>query len=316
MPTGRCSACGGDRLPYKGPQTGLAAARRISQPAGETAARRCPLSMKRTVFLISDRTGITVETLVHTLLTQFDEDLFERVTLPFIDSLEKIHAAVQQINAAALQDGVPPLVFSSLVDAGCREALRRSRGVLFDFFDDFIWRLEEVLGRKSAHAVGRSHGIGNVTAYDERVEAVNFALSYDDGARLKNLGDADLVLLGVSRSGKTPTCLYLALQFGIRAANYPLTEEDFPRVGLPPALEEHRAILFGLSIAPERLQKIRQQRRPDCEYSSLAQCRREIQWAERLYTAHRIPFVNTTAMSIEEIAAAIMHRSGVKRRVF
>jgi regulator of PEP synthase PpsR (kinase-PPPase family) len=272
--------------------------------------------MKRTVFLISDRTGITVETLVHTLLTQFDQDLFERVTLPFTDTIEKIHAAVQQINAAALQDGVPPLVFSSLVDAECREGLRRSRGVLFDFFDDFIWRLEEVLGRKSAHAVGRSHGIGNVSAYDERVEAVNFALNYDDGAKLKNLGDADLVLLGVSRSGKTPTCLYLALQFGIRAANYPLTEDDFPSAGLPPALEDHRAMLFGLSIAPERLQQIRLQRRPASDYSSLAQCRREIQWAERLYTEHRIPFVNTTAMSIEEIAAAIMHRSGVKRRVF
>ena len=270
--------------------------------------------MKRTVFLISDRTGITVDTMVHTLLTQFDQETFERVTLPFVDNPEKIHVAVQQINAAAARDGVAPLVFSSVVDAECREALRGSKGVLFDFFDAFIGPLEAVLGHKSAHAVGRSHGMGNTLAYDERVEAVNFALSYDDGARLKNLEAADLILLGVSRSGKTPTCLYLALQFGVRAANYPLTEEDLPADGLPPVLERHRQVLFGLSIAPERLQQIRQQRRADSAYASLARCRQEAQWAERLYTAYRIPFLNTTTMSIEEIAAAIMHRTGLRRR--
>ena len=272
--------------------------------------------MKRTVFLVSDRTGITVDTMVHTLLTQFDEEEFERVTLPFMDNPEKIHVAVQQINAAADRDGVPPLVFSSLVDADCREALRGSRGVLFDFFDAFIGPLETVLGRTSAHAMGRSHGMGNTRAYDERLEAVNFALSYDDGARLKNLDAADLILLGVSRSGKTPTCLYLALQFGVRAANYPLTQEDFLGDGLPPVLQQHRRVLFGLSIAPERLQQIRQQRRADSEYASLARCRQEAHWAERLYSAHGIPFLNTTAMSIEEIAAAIMHRTGIRRRAF
>ena len=272
--------------------------------------------MKRTVFLVSDRTGITVDTMVHTLLTQFEQETFERVTLPFVDNPEKIHVAVQQINAAAERDGVPPLVFSSLVDSECRGALRQSRGILFDFFDAFIGPLETVLGHKSSHAMGRSHGMGNTHAYDERVDAVNFALSYDDGARLKNLDQADLILLGVSRSGKTPTCLYLALQFGVRAANYPLTEEDFPVDGLPPALEQHPSALFGLSIAPERLQQIRQQRRADSEYSSLARCRREVQWAERLYTAYGIPFLNTTTMSIEEIAAAIMHRTGLRRRAF
>jgi hypothetical protein len=164
--------------------------------------------------------------------------------------------------------------------------------------------------------MGRSHGMGNTRAYDERLEAVNFALSYDDGARLKNLDAADIILLGVSRSGKTPTCLYLALQFGVRAANYPLTQEDFLGDGLPPVLEQHRRVLFGLSIAPERLRQIRQQRRADSDYASLARCRQETLWAERLYTAHGIPFLNTTTMSIEEIAAAIMHRTGIRRRAF
>lgn len=272
--------------------------------------------MNRAVFLISDRTGITVETLVHTLLTQFEEERFERVMLPFSDSPEKIHAAVQQINAAAERDGMPPLVFSSVVEARAREALRGSRGILFDFFDAFIGPLEAVLGRESAHAVGRSHAMGNASAYDDRVEAVNFALSYDDGARLKNLDAADLILLGVSRSGKTPTCLYLALQYGIRAANYPLTEEDFERNALPPTLEPHRRILFGLTITPERLQQIRLQRKPDSGYASIVGCRQEVHWAEALYRAQGIPSLNTTAMSIEEIAAAIVHGAGIKRRLF
>jgi hypothetical protein len=270
--------------------------------------------MNRAVFLISDRTGITVETLAHTLLTQFEEERFERVMLPFVDSAEKIHVAVQQINAAAERDGVPPLVFSSVVEARAREALRGSRGILFDFFDAFIGPLEQALGRESAHAVGRSHAMGNASAYDDRVEAVNFALSYDDGARLKNLDEADLILLGVSRSGKTPTCLYLALQYGIRAANYPLTEEDFERNALPATLEPHRRILFGLTIAPERLQQIRLQRKPDSGYASIARCRQEVHWAEALYRAQGIPSVNTTAMSIEEIAAAIVHGAGIRRR--
>ncbi|MCU0970580.1 MAG: kinase/pyrophosphorylase [Gammaproteobacteria bacterium] len=189
-----------------------------------------------------------------------------------------------------------------------------SRGILFDFFDAFIAPLEQALGRESAHAVGRSHGMGNASAYDDRVEAVNFALSYDDGARLKNLDEADLILLGVSRSGKTPTCLYLALQYGIRAANYPLTEEDFERNALPPTLEPHRRILFGLTIAPERLQQIRLQRKPDSGYASIALCRQEVHWAEALYRAQGIPSVNTTAMSIEEIASAIVHGAGIRRR--
>ena len=270
--------------------------------------------MDRTIFLVSDRTGITIETLAHTLLTQFDAVHHKSISLPFIDTPEKARAARQRIDAIAKADGVPPVIFSSLIDSRLRDEIRACGGIFLDLFEIYLPVMEKELAIRSRQAVGLAHAIDDISRYESRVEAINFTLSHDDGADTRKLKNAEVILLGVSRSGKTPTCLYLALQFGVRAANYPLTEEDFPADGLPPVLERHRRVLFGLSIAPERLQQIRQQRRADSAYASLARCRQEVQWAERLYSAYRIPFLNTTTMSIEEIAAAIMHRTGLRRR--
>lgn len=272
--------------------------------------------MRRTLFLVSDRTGITVENLVHTLMTQFDEQPEPRITLPFVDNPAKVDAALQQINHAAEKDGVPPIVFSSLVDVDHRERLKTGKGVVFDFFEPFVARLEQELGEPSKHAAGLSHGMGNPVTYDARVEAVNFTLNYDDGQRLKQLEQAEIILVGVSRSGKTPTCLYLALHYGLHAANYPLTEEDFNRHGLPQVLQQHRDKLFGLTISAERLQKIREERRPNSEYAALTRCRKEILEAENLFKMYSIPWLDTTSVSIEEIAAAILHQTGIQRRVY
>ncbi len=257
--------------------------------------------MKRTLFLVSDRTAITVETLVHTLMTQFDDPPERRITLPFVDRQAKVVAAVQQINSAADQDGMPPLVFSSLIDAGHREELKRCTGIVFDFFDAFLQPLALAMGLPPKEAAGLSHGMGEPREYDERVAAVNFALNYDDGVRLRNLEDADIVLVGVSRSGKTPTCLYLAMHYGVRAANYPLTEEDFKRHGLPDPLRQHKTKLFGLTISPERLQRIREERRPGSNYASLPVCRKELMEAENLFKLNDIPYLDSTAISIEDL---------------
>lgn len=272
--------------------------------------------MNRTLFLVSDRTGITVETLVHTLMTQFDDPPERQITLPFVDNRAKVLAAVQQINAAAEADGRPPVVFSSLIDADHRSELKKSRGVVFDFFDAFLKPVAIEMGLVPTQAVGLSHGMGEPNRYDERVEAVNFALNYDDGVRLRNLEKAEIILVGVSRSGKTPTCLYLAMHYGVHAANYPLTEEDFERHGLPEKLRAHRQKLFGLTISPERLQKIREERRPGSEYASLKVCRKELMEAENLFKLHSIPYLDSSAISIEEIAAAIMHQTGITRRAY
>jgi regulator of PEP synthase PpsR (kinase-PPPase family) len=271
--------------------------------------------MQRSLFLVSDRTGITVETMVHSLLTQFDRVPAQQVSLPFVDSTEKVEAAVLQINEAAEADGMSPLVFSSLIHPEHRDLLRTSRGQVFDFFELLLEPVAEALGQRPRGQPGLSHGMGNQASYDQRLAAVNYSLRYDDAEQLEGLDQADVVLLGVSRSGKTPTCLYLALQFGLHAANYPLTPEDFERGGLPLALKGLGQKLFGLTIAPDRLQRIREERRPGSNYASKNRCRDEIRRAEVLYQTHSIPWLDTTTMSIEEIATAIVHRLGLHRRI-
>ncbi len=267
----------------------------------------------RTLFILSDHTGITLEHLVKTLISQFDDMCCERMVLPFLDSPEKIEAALREIDAAAREDDAPPVVFSSIVDDVLRSRLQQADAEVFDIFDTFLPRLSAAIGVPSSGHVGLSHGIGDPNHYDRRVDAVNFALNFDDGSRLRGLDDADLILIGVSRSGKTPTCLYLAMQYAVRAANFPLTEDDFLHGRLPDALHAHRERLFGLTIAPDRLHRIREERRPGSGYASLAQCRTEVSAAEDLFRDKTIPFLDSTAVSIEELAIEIMQRVGVER---
>jgi len=270
--------------------------------------------MKRKVFYISDRTGITVEALAKSLLTQFEGVNFDRQIIPYVDTVEKVRQVVERINTAADTDGKPPLVFSSMVDRGCRNVLEASKGVVMDFFGTFIAPLEKTLGVDSSHSIGRVHTMGSGEGYGRWIDAVNFALSHDDGQRLKKLDTADLILVGVSRSGKTPTSLYLAMQFGIRAANYPIVDDDFDNDGLPDVLKPHKKILFGLTISPQRLSNIRQERRPDSRYASLAQCRKEVHIVEQMFKQEGVPYLNTTAKSIEELASGILIETGLKRR--
>jgi hypothetical protein len=271
--------------------------------------------MKRPVFFISDRTGITVEMLGHTLLTQFEDMEFERINCPFVDSAEKVAAVVEQINRAAERGAGRPLVFSSLVDPVLREQVGQCAGVLFDLFDAFISPLETELDVQSSHTVGRSHGMGVYATYKTRIDAVNFVLANDDGASTHHYPGADILLIGVSRSGKTPTCLYLALHYGILAANYPLTEGDLDTNRLPETLAPYRDKLFGLTIDPGRLQQIRTERRPNSRYASAEQCRFEVQAVEAMYRRELIPFLDTSTVSIEEIATTILQKANLQRRI-
>jgi regulator of PEP synthase PpsR (kinase-PPPase family) len=267
----------------------------------------------RTLFILSDGTGITLEQLVRTLFSQYDDLQLNRVVRPFLDSVDKIDAVVAEVNRAAAQDPHRPVVFSSVVDVTLRARLRETEAEIFDVYDMYLAPLSQALGLPHTEHVGISHGIGDVGQYDRRIEAVNFALNYDDGSRFKGLDAADLILIGVSRSGKTPTCLYLAMQYAVRAANFPLTEDDFLNGAMPKPLQTHAGHLFGLTIAPERLHRIREERRPGSEYASLAQCRSEVSAAEGLFRSYGIPYLDSTAVSIEELAIEIMQRVGVER---
>ncbi len=271
---------------------------------------------KRSVFFVSDRTGITVEMLGNSLLTQFDEVEFKRVTLPFIDNIEKVHDVINQIEMTHRESGKRPLVFTSLTEDNLRLALSQANALVLDVFDRFIVPLEEELGVKSAHAIGRSHSAGNFKDYNHRIEAVNYTLAHDDGVTNRNLEQADIILVGVSRSGKTPTCLYMALQFGIKAANYPLIPEDLEKMKLPPALLPMRSKVWGLSIMPDRLAQIRQERKPDSKYASIENCRWEVSTAERLMESSGVTYLNSTTKSIEELATTILHEARLDRRVY
>ncbi len=268
----------------------------------------------RTVFFVSDQTGITAETLGHSLMTQFDGLKFRSITVPFIDSADKAKNAVNQINLTAEVEGARPIVFATFVNDDVREILLTSRGLCLDFFDAFIGPLERELEVRSSHTSGRAHGVSNSSAYARRIDAMNFALENDDGASIRDYGRADLILVGVSRSGKTPTCLYMALHYGIFSANYPLADEEFERGELPRVLREHKEKIYGLTIAPERLHHVRNERRPDSRYASMQQVSYELRSAEQLMKTNGIPFLNTTECSIEEIASTIIHEKGLRDR--
>jgi len=273
-------------------------------------------SKKRTVFFVSDRTGITAEMLGNSLLSQFEAFDFQRRTIPFVDSPEKIAEVVSRIDATGATDGKRPLVFSSIVDEAMSVQLGKANALFLDLFQVFIAPLEAELAAKSSHAAGRSHGIANIHEYFARMEAINFAQAHDDAASTRDLDKAQVILVGVSRCGKTPTTLYLALQFGVLAANFPLTPDDFVDRKLPASVLPYRQRLFGLTIDPERLQQIRQTRRPNSKYAALENCRYEVREAEELMQRERIPMVDTTTRSIEEIATTILHRAGLQRHIF
>ncbi len=273
------------------------------------------MTPKQTIFFLSDHTGITVRALGRSLLSQYRDLTYGEVHLTFIDTVQKAERAAQLIDGAATNAPRPPVVFSTLADPKLRACFNEVSAAVFDVFDAFTGKLETALGLSSTPAMGRLHGIGDRHIYDARIRALDFALANDDGAVTRNYESADIILIGVSRTGKTPTCLFLGLQYGVLAANYPLTEDELPSGKLPRPLQQHEEKLFGLSIDPVQLQRIRQQRRPKGRYASLAQCRLEVEYAESLFHDLRIPFLNTTAMSVEEIAARLVQRKVLERRV-
>src|SRR5690606_6518362 len=326
---------------------------------------------ERTVFFLSDQTGVTAETLGHSLLTQFDSQEFRQVTLPFIDTEDKAREAVRKINEAARSASMKPIIFSTLVQDEFRAIVKEAEGLHLDIFDVFLEPLEHELELKSTHTAGRAHGMSDIESYMKRIEATNFALANDDGGMTRNYEMADVILVGVSRSGKTPTCLYLALQYGVYAANFPLTDEEFdsgtlpeflvsqksklfgltiaparlrqirkapsflypslqygvyaanfPLTGeefdsrtLPDFLVSQKSKLFGLTSAPARLRQIRKERRALGRYATAQQVRFDLREAEKIFKRYGIPFVDTTEFSIEEISSRILDSTGVERRV-
>ncbi|XEH05736.1 kinase/pyrophosphorylase [Edwardsiella tarda] len=273
--------------------------------------------MKRSVFYISDGTAITAEVLGHAVLSQFALEITS-YTLPFVETEARAEEVRQQIDAIYQNTGVRPLVFYSIVSPAVRTIIERSEGFCQDIVRALVSPLQQELGIQPVHVANLTHGLTahNLNRYDARIAAVDYTLAHDDGISLRNLKRAQVILLGVSRCGKTPTSLYLAMQFGIFAANYPFTADDMDHLQLPPALREHAGKLFGLTINPERLAAIREERRENSRYASLRQCRLELAEVEALYRKQQIHYLNTTNHSVEEIAAKIIDTLGLNRRMY
>ena len=259
----------------------------------------------RIVFIVSDGTGITAENFSQSILAQF-EATFKHIRVPFVDSPEKAHDAVSSINQAAVKYEVQPIVFTTLVNPDLNQIVGKANGLILDMFQTFVAPLEQALGVKSTHAMNRLHHNADTEAYKNRIEAINYSLAHDDGQSNKNLAEADVILVGISRVGKTPTSLYLAMQYGMKAANYPLIPEDFERGQLPKDLIPYRNKIFGLMIDAERLSEIRNERRPGSNYAKLENCRYEINEATAMMKKESIPWVATTSKSIEEIATTVL----------
>jgi len=271
----------------------------------------------RTICFVSDRTGVTSETLGHSLLSQFEGLQFRTVTMPFVATEGEARGVVARINAIANEEQTPPIIFCTLVDDRIRAIVKSgARGLFLDFFDAFLAPLETELNMESAHVTGRgTFGHATDPAHSARIDATNFALANDDGSGARDYRSADVILIGVSRSGKTPTSLYMALQYGIFTANYPLTDEELESAALPKVLMPYKQKLYGLTIKPERLQQIRNERRPGSRYASAQQVQYEVRTAQALFERLGVPYIDVTECSVEEIASRILDKMRLARHV-
>ena len=275
--------------------------------------------MKRKVFFLSDSTGVTAENLGKSLLVQFPDIQFESITRPFIDNMEKAAKIVNEINKEIQSTAHRPIVINTILNTQISDLIKQTNCFYIDVFSTFLEPIEQELGIKSAHNVGhpaifQEDSRTEDSAYMERIDAVHFALANDDGMHLHRYQDADIILVGVSRTGKTPCSVYLGMQYGVKAANYPLIPQDLQANQLPEALRGHEKKIFGLTIRPSRLSEIRNERKPNSQYANLRTCVEEIRQAEMLYRQYRIPCIDTTQLSIEEIAARMLQRAGIERR--
>ena len=270
----------------------------------------------RPVFFVSNSTGITVETLGRSLLYQFSSIQFESHSLRFVDTAEKAEKAVTIINKLANERGIRPIILSTLVKPELRAILATAEGIYLDIFDMFIAPIEKEIGCKASLGLGRVHGIGDDEYYSERIDAVNYSLKTDDGIGAGEYAQADVILTGASRTGKTPTSLYLAMHYGLKTANYPIVDEELESPLLPASLKSYKEKVFGLLVTPERLQRIRTKRRPDSQYSSLPQCQYEIRQTEALFQEENVPYFDVSSMSIEEISSNIINMLNISSRTF
>lgn len=264
---------------------------------------------RRHVFFVSDHTGVTAEVVGQSLLARFDHVEFETATRPFVSTVARAREVVEEFSRLP----EPPIVFSTLTDPEVRRLVADAAGLHLDLFEPYLARLEQALGQPAAPVVGAAHSIRDLSRYQARIDAIEFSLNTDDGSNVRRYAHAEVIIVGVSRVGKSPTCLYLAMNYGVKASNFPLVEEDLETDALPKALAPYREKLFGLTIDPKRLHELRTRRSPGTSYAALERCEFEVTRAERLFRRNSLPFLDTTNVSVEELASQVLVRANLER---
>jgi len=256
------------------------------------------------LHLVSDSTGDTVHSVARACLVQFEgaeavEHIWSMVRTK--SQIERVIAGVEANPGVVLYTLVNEMLRAPLVE-GCRKLQAPAIPVL----DPVIGALATYLGRQSRGLPGQQHLLD--TEYFQRIDAMTFALNHDDGQSAWGLNEADVILVGVSRTSKTPTCIYLANR-GIKAANVPIV----PRMSLPPELfGATRPLIVGLTNDPERLIQVRRNRlttlhqEERTDYTDIEAVRDEVAAARRLFAERHWPVIDVTRRSIEETAAAIL----------
>ncbi|MBU0482301.1 MAG: pyruvate, phosphate dikinase/phosphoenolpyruvate synthase regulator [Proteobacteria bacterium] len=263
------------------------------------------------IYYISDSTGIMITNLAQSMLCQFPEISFHEEKFPYVRSVKDAKKTLEYILAQSL--GRRPIVFSTIMDQEVRNVFRSPEVEFFDVFDFLLEPLENCLEARALRVPGFSRHGDNVTMA-RRVEAIHFCLDHDDGTRINEFDDADVILLGVSRSGKTPVSVYLATQFGLKAANFPLTVEYLSKLDLPDGVKRNRKRAVALTTTPEHLRGMREKRYPDSRYAKLSTCTEELTQAEQIFQREKIPIINSTGKSIEELATQVTQEIGLAKK--
>jgi len=263
------------------------------------------------IYYVSDSTGILATNLGQALICQFPEVNFHEEKFPFIKTEEEAQKTINYI--VKQSSGRFPIIFSTLMDPKIRDIFDHPQVEFFDVCGTFLERLEGALEAKALRVPGFSRQIDFIDMAN-RVEAINYTLNHDDGTKLSEYDEADVILVGVSRSGKTPVSVYLSTHMGLKSANYPLTERDLDSYSIPKSLRENKKKVVGLTTKPELLESIRQKRYPNSKYAKRSTCIHELQQAQQIFLRNQLPVIDTSGKSIEELATQISQEIGLYKK--
>jgi regulator of PEP synthase PpsR (kinase-PPPase family) len=263
------------------------------------------------IYYVSDSTGILATNLGQSLICQFPEISFHEEKFPFIKTIADAEKTIRYILKQST--GRRPIIFSTLVSPKLRAIFNHPEVELFDVCDAFLERLEQCLEAKALGLPGYSQHVDD-SSMSRRVEAIHYCLGHDDGTKFDEYNEADVILVGVSRSGKTPVSVYMATHMGLKAANYPLTNNNLNHYTLPEGLRHNRKKAVGLTIAPEILSMIREKRYPNSTYAKRSTCVQELEQAQEIFQKYKIPVINTSGRSIEELATQISQEIGLFKK--